>query len=250
MISEKIVVVDDDARIVESLNQVLLEYELVVFNDGESALKYLTRPNEINLVILDVYMKGLNGLEVLERIKQIKKDISVIMMTGHGTQDIMLEALRGHADDFIEKPFDVTDLRERVKKVLKEKSCSDVYARDRASQAKRIQKFIERNYTDASLTHIANEMCLSPQYVGRIFSKEGGGSFRGYKLKVKMKRAQDLLKMSSMNVSEIAYDLGYKNPESFMRAFKNYFDYTPSDFREQAKEGLIPHKMKNKGNPP
>ena len=235
---EKIIVVDDDARIAESLKKILFEYELVIFKDGESALGYLAKPNEINLVILDVCMRGLNGLEVLEKIKQGNKDISVIMLTGQATQDIVLESLRGHADDFIEKPFDVHDLRERVKKILKEKSRYDVFARDHSVQARRIARFIEHNYTDASLAHIAGEMCLSPQYIGRLFLGESGEGFRKYKLKIKMKHAQELLKKSSMDISEIAYDLGYKNPESFMRAFKNYFKCTPSVFREQVREQI------------
>lgn len=236
MISEKILVVDDDSRIVESLKQVLCEYELVIFHDGEAALQYLSKPNEINLVLLDVYMRGLNGLEVLKRLRDIKKDLSVIMLTGRATQDIMLEALRGHADDFVEKPFDVADLRERVKKILKEKSQYDVFSRDDATRATRIQKFIERNYTNASLEHIAGEMCLSPQYVGRLFSVEGPEGFRRYKLKIKMKHAQELLRKSSMDVSEVAFQLGYKNPESFMRAFKNYFNLTAGKFREEARK--------------
>ena len=236
MISEKIVVVDDDQRVHQSLKAVLFEYQLIPFTDPQKALEFLVSPNEAKMAIVDVCMKGLNGIEVLEKIKRAKKDLAVMIITAHGTQDIVIEALRLHADDYMEKPFDVPKLKERVKSILKERSRYDQNADDPKQQAERIREFIERNYTNASLEFIAKEMCLSAHYLGRFFSKHNQTGFRQYKLKVRMDKAKDLLERSSLDISEIAYQLGYENPESFMRAFKRFVKKTPSGYRKQVQE--------------
>ncbi len=237
MISSKIVIVDDDRRIIDSLKAVLFEYELITFSDGESALKYLSKPHEVHLVILDVCMKGLNGLEVLERIKKLNKDMAVIMLTGQATQDIIIESLRYHADDFLEKPFDVSDLKDRIKNILKSRERYDITVLDRDVQAERIRQFIERNYANVSLEAVASELCLSPKYVGQLFIGARGEGFRKYKLKVRMEQAQKLLRNSSLTISSIAHELGYENPESFMRTFKTYYHKTPKQYRQELKKG-------------
>ena len=235
MISDKIVVVDDDPRIHQSLKEILFEYQLISFLDPQKGLEYLLRPNEIKLALVDVCMKGLNGVELLESLRRAKKDVAIMIITGHGNQDVVVESLRLHADDSVEKPFDVHELRERVKSILKEKSQFDQLAHDSKTQIERVREFIQHNYTNASLDFIAQEMNLSSQYLGRLFAKYDKYGFRGYKLKVRMEKAMDLLCRSSLDVSEIAYQLGYENPESFMRVFKRYVKKTPSAYRLEHK---------------
>ncbi len=231
MISQKIVVVDDDPRIHESLKAILFEHQVVSFLDPQKGLDYLLSPNEAAMALVDVRMGGLNGMELLERLRRARKEMPVVIMTAHGAQDVVVEAMRLHANDYIEKPFDVHELKSRVKAILKERASYDCDARLPENQIDRIRQFIERNYTNASLEYIAQEMCLSPQYLSRFFSKHNPDGFRGYKLKVKMQKAMDLLSKSSLDISEIAYQLGYSNPESFMRAFKLYAKLTPGVYR-------------------
>jgi len=233
MISEKIVVVDDDPRVHQSLKEILFEYQLISFMDAQKGLDYLLSPNGIKLALVDLRMKELNGVEVLQRLRRAGKKTAVMIITAYGNQDIVVEALRLRADDYVEKPFEIHELRERVKTILKEESRYDHLSRDPQTQIERIRQFIQRNYTNASLKHVAQEMCLSSQYVGRLFIKYEKYGFRGYKLKIRMEKAMHLLSRSSLDVSEIAYQLGYENPESFMRAFKRYVKSTPSDYRNR-----------------
>jgi len=233
MISEKIVIVDDDQRIHQSLKLILSEYQLVSFKDPQKALDYLLSPNEVKLVIVDVCMAGLNGIELLESLKHAKKDLAVIIVTAHGRQDIVVDALRLHADDYIEKPFDVEELRKRVKIILKEKYPVENLSSDSQNQADRMRQFIQKNYANVSLKYIAQEMGFTPLYVGSFFSQHEKGGFRVFKLKVRMEKAKDLLENSSLDVAQIAYQLGYKNPESFMRIFKKFFKKSPTAYRSQ-----------------
>ncbi|MFH0754788.1 MAG: response regulator [Candidatus Omnitrophota bacterium] len=112
MLYEKIVVIDDNPRQLESVKLALGRYfEVVCFNNGKEALEYLRCPHGVRLVLTDVCMQGMDGLSVLQEIRDLGRDIAVIIMTGFGSREVVVQALRGGADEFIDKPFDVVDLR-------------------------------------------------------------------------------------------------------------------------------------------
>jgi two-component system response regulator YesN len=233
MISERIVVIDDDSRVIKSIKFILPEYEIIEFQNGQDALAYLKKPNEINIVLLDVMMPGMDGMGVLQEIKKIKEDIFVIMMTAYGSMDVAVQALRNRADDFIEKPFNIKELQEKVKAKLKEFAHLSKNEADPGDRVERIKRFVERNYPNVSLESIASEMSLSTRYVSRMFNGTTGSSFRDYKVKVKMEAAMVMLKNTSLTIDEISDKLGYLNPESFMRIFKRKIKCTPSEYRAQ-----------------
>jgi len=108
----KILIVDDEAAIRESLDLVLRfeHHEVVLAEDGEAGLKALAADPDIDLTFLDIKMPGRDGLEILSEIVDRRPDTMVVMISGHGTIDTAVEATRRGAFDFIEKPLD----RERV----------------------------------------------------------------------------------------------------------------------------------------
>lgn len=118
MISEKLVVIDDDPKISQAIKLILHEYEVISFEEVQRALDFL-RKHAVNMVFLDVFIKNINGFDVLREIKEWDENIAVVMMTGFGSKELFLEALRRRADDFIEKPFDVVELRNKTKTILK-----------------------------------------------------------------------------------------------------------------------------------
>ena len=233
MISEKIVVIDDDPRIIKSIKLSLPEYEIIDFNNGEDALRYLKKPNDIYIVLLDFMMPKMDGISVLSEIKKSMSNVGVILMTGYGSREIVLDALRNHADDFIDKPIQIPELKEKIHAILKEKLHSQNLRNDKNNQIGRIKRFIERNSSNVSLDYIASEMCLSPKYVSRFFNRNNESNYRKYKLQIKMDRAKTLLTKTHLDVCEIAIDLGYQNPESFMRIFKRLTKMTPTQYRKK-----------------
>ncbi len=235
MISDRIVVIDDDPRVIKSIKLVLRKYEIKEFLDSEEALTFFKKPRDIRLVLLDVMMPNMDGISLLKEIKRYNKDISVIIMTAYGSKEIILDALRSHADDFIEKPFNFEELTERIDRILQEKRYCFKETEDDKNKIDRIKSFIKRNYQQATLEIVAEEMCISSKYLSRMFKKENGDSFRDFKLKIKISEAKALLKDTSFNVSEIALRLGYKNPESFMRIFKRITNCTPLEYRIKAR---------------
>jgi len=106
MVLKKVLIVDDEANILATLRGMLLDEGFVVevAKDGEIALKKAAefRPD---VVLLDIWMPGDDGLEVLKKIKGLYPDVEVIMMSGHGTVETAVRAIKRGAFDFLEKPL-------------------------------------------------------------------------------------------------------------------------------------------------
>lgn len=117
--NQLVLVVDDEASIRRSLEGVLKDEGLSVIlaEDGESAIRHLmnTRPA---LVLLDIWMPGMDGLETLRKIKEIHQDLPVVMISGHATISTAVAATRLGAMDFLEKPLDLSGTIQLVRRVL------------------------------------------------------------------------------------------------------------------------------------
>jgi two-component system nitrogen regulation response regulator NtrX len=101
-----VLVIDDEAGIRRSLSGILGDegYRVVEAPDGESGLKALAR-DDVHLVLLDIWMEGLDGIETLKAIKASHPDLPVVMMSGHGTIETAVSALKLGAYDYLEKPL-------------------------------------------------------------------------------------------------------------------------------------------------
>jgi len=109
-----ILIVDDEPGIRRSLGESLAEegYAVLKAERGEQALELLENPDSdgIDLVLLDVWLPGIDGLETLQRAKQMRPDLPVVMISGHGNIDTALNATKLGAFDFLEKPVDLDRL--------------------------------------------------------------------------------------------------------------------------------------------
>ncbi len=116
---EKILVIDDNETLRYALSELLGEsgFECKTADDGPSALNEL-KINSYDLAILDMKLPGMNGLEILKRIRDINKDIPVIMITAFGDVRTAVEAMKCGAQDFITKPFDNNSMILTIKKTL------------------------------------------------------------------------------------------------------------------------------------
>lgn len=115
----KLLVVDDEHLIRWSLEQNLkkMGYDVVTAGTGEDALR-LVREEQPDLVLLDIQLPGISGIDVLEKIKEHDEDIIVIMVTANGGLDTAVNAMRLGAYDYVSKPFNLDELSIIVKKAL------------------------------------------------------------------------------------------------------------------------------------
>lgn len=109
--SRLILIVDDEASIRASLLGILEDegYQVLLADNGSDALD-LIREEVPDLVLLDIWMPGMDGIQTLERIRNLFPDLTVVMMSGHGTIETAVKATRVGAYDFIEKPFSLDKL--------------------------------------------------------------------------------------------------------------------------------------------
>ncbi len=119
----RILVVDDEQLIRWSLEQNLKKqgYDVMTADNGEDALK-LVREEQPDLILLDIQMPGISGLEVLEKVKEIDEDIVVIMVTAQGGLETAVNAMRLGAYDYINKPFNFDEMAIVIRKALETSS--------------------------------------------------------------------------------------------------------------------------------
>ncbi len=119
MAGEKILVVDDEDMIRDLCYHILTAegYQVTAAQNGAAALEKLHR-SDIDLLITDIKMPGMDGLELFERVKQLDLDIVTIFITGHGTLDTAIESLMRGVDGFVLKPFTQEELLSAVERAV------------------------------------------------------------------------------------------------------------------------------------
>ena len=114
-----ILIVDDDPKIRTFLSQGLTESGMVceTAGDGESALA-MVRERRFDLVLLDVMLPGMSGFDVCRRLREELPQLPILMLTARGAESDVLEGFRAGADDYVTKPFSVSELLARVEALL------------------------------------------------------------------------------------------------------------------------------------
>jgi two-component system, response regulator, stage 0 sporulation protein F len=117
--SERVLIVDDQYGIRILLNEVLQKegYDTYQAANGLQALE-IVQENVPDLILLDMKIPGMDGIEILKRVKALYPDMKVIIMTAYGELDMIQEAMDLGAITHFAKPFDIVDIREAVKKYL------------------------------------------------------------------------------------------------------------------------------------
>ncbi|MBN2385335.1 response regulator [bacterium] len=124
--SGRILIVDDEDSIRESLAQILHKcgHSIVTCHNGPEALQHV-RHEDFDLVITDLKMEGMDGINVLERIKMLKPEILVIIMTGYASLDSAIASIRKGAFDYLIKPFQVESLKLLISRSIEMKRLTE-----------------------------------------------------------------------------------------------------------------------------
>ncbi len=118
---KKLLIVDDEPIIRDLCARALKGFTILQANDGQEALELL-RQHEVDVVLTDVMMPRLNGLDLLRQIKEETPDQIVILMTGYTEKEVILQALKAGADEFISKPLNLLQLRTTIDKTLEKRT--------------------------------------------------------------------------------------------------------------------------------
>lgn len=118
---KKILVAEDNKLILETINHKLIRdgYEVVKVLDGKECITYLEN-NTVDLLITDLYMPYINGHEVINFVRNdLKSNIPILVLSADGAEDTVLKAFDLGADDYVIKPFSLSELTIRIRKLLR-----------------------------------------------------------------------------------------------------------------------------------
>lgn len=151
--SAKILVVEDDKAISDfiAINLQYTGYEYAVLSNGNDAEKLLENDHSFDLMLLDVMLPGIDGFELMERIK--KYNIPIIFLTAKADVSSKIQGLRGGAEDYIVKPFEILELLVRIEKILERTGKLNVILH---------YKDITVNLNDHSVMRSEEEIFLKP----------------------------------------------------------------------------------------
>ena len=123
MATTNVLIVDDEERFLVTTKVLLAKEDYNVFTaaDGWRCMEQL-KNQRIDVIVLDVKMPGIDGVEVLRRIKELHPLVEVIMLTGHSTLETAIRGLKLGAFDYLTKPCDMTELKHKIKAAHEKRS--------------------------------------------------------------------------------------------------------------------------------
>lgn len=250
-----LLIVDDEVNIAEGLADMFRESGLpftrvVTAYTGKQALESC-RDKPVDIVLSDIRMPGMDGLELLERMKETWQHVIFIFLTGYADFDYAKRALRGHAFDYLLKPAEdeeviaavnraigvhEKEMNRHVPEGLKTAGCNPRQPLPKRvsddSFLRGIQAFIAVNPDqDLSLETLAGKFYVNPSYLSRIFHQHSGEQLSQYIARTKMGIAKELLQDPRYKVYEIAERVGYRNPNYFAKVFRKTYGLSPNEFR-------------------
>lgn len=234
------------------------EYNVITANNGEVALARLEENDNIDLVVSDVNMPKMDGLELCKRIKTDLRwsHIPVILLTGRRSDQVEVEGLRLGADDYITKPFNVEMLRLRVKKFIEKRENRQRQFREKMDVApseititSMDEQFIQRaikicedhmSDTEFSVEVLGQELSLSRTYLYKKLINITGKGPAEFIRTIRLKRGKQYLDQTAMPIADIALEIGYGNPKRFTENFKAEYGMSPSEYSKKvrAEKGL------------
>jgi excisionase family DNA binding protein len=119
--TKTVLIVDDEEVIRDFFTRTLTEYRVLTAASGEEAL-YIVKTEKPDLVLLDIRMPGIDGIETLRQIKNIDENTAVIMLSAHGTLKTSVQAARLGAHDSIAKPFDLEEMKSVIQGAITDKT--------------------------------------------------------------------------------------------------------------------------------
>lgn len=250
-----LLIVDDEWIIRDSLRN-LIEWkskDICVSGtaaNGKEALEFIERES-VDIVITDIQMPDMNGLELLESIYLLDPNIDVIMISGHEQFQYAHTALKYKARGYILKPIDTDELFDLVDDILLKKNRTKAfipttievveppknYHETLIAQAK---IYIAINFQQPlTLNDVANQFFLNPHYFGQLFKAIQNENFTTYLTRLRMEKASELLKKPELKTYEVSGQIGYSDVKYFARMFYRHFQMTPRDYRQHYFSGNL-----------
>lgn len=163
MKTRPVLIVDDEKNIrltvSQSLESIGLDTDTAM--NGEEALAKL-KANDYSLILLDLKMPGMDGMQVLRRIREVRPEVRVIVITAYGTVESAVEAMKLGTVDFVQKPFASEEIRALVSRVLRRDQLDGQKAEDYSSRLELAKRCVADRQFVAAIDHVRKAISLDP----------------------------------------------------------------------------------------
>lgn len=238
---DKAVLIIDDSEVTRIALKRALEntFWVICASTGMQGIKKLS--SSVGLVLLDLVLPDMRGMDVLRKIKQNYPSLPVVIITGHGSEDICIEAFRRGARDYIKKPFKPDELvrkvevlmyvhslkmRSRTALPISNSETTEIVVRPRhirswiMSGIMTVKEFVDSNPTmSIDLSYASKLAGMNRSYFCKYFKEVTGVTFKDYVIAAKFRMAKDLIREKDADVRDAAEASGFR-PKYFSEAFK------------------------------
>lgn len=252
----RILIVDDDREIGQYIKDELSAwYRFDYCQDGKSALKKLLT-EDFDVVISDVMMNEMDGITLLKKIKTNSNisDIPVILLTSKTDVQDRLEGLRRGADAYLAKPFNMDELHVLIDNLIDNRRRMRGKFSGALEQTDKVEKVTVKGNDDALMERVMksiNEHLSDPEFNVDSLTKDVGISRAQLHRKMKemtgvstgefirnlrLEQAARLICEGKINITQVAYNVGFNNQTHFSTIFKKHFGMTPTEYSERHKQ--------------
>lgn len=242
-----LLIIEDNPDVITYIQSLLQDqYNIETATNGALGIqKAIDKTPDI--IICDLMMPIKDGYEVLEILKQDERTshIPIIILTAKATQKDKIRGLKFGADAYLMKPFDKAELLVRLKNLIEvRRQIQEKYAdfdfnkinlENREDQfLKKLHAYIEEHYeeTELSVVDIATGMQMSHSQFYRKLKALTNKTPSQFLRTIRLKKAKLLLQENQFNISEIAYEVGFSDPNYFIRLFRQEFGESPNSYRK------------------
>lgn len=212
--------------------------------NGEDGLM-LALEKKPDVIIADIRMPKMDGLEMLKALRDNGSDADVIILTSYSSFEYARSALRLGVFDFLLKPFHDGELEAVIRKLQKERSKKEetpapelVITAAQAGQSRNTElaiDYIAQHYSDPdiSVSQIAEALDISEGHLSHLFKRETGLTILGYLTRQRIRAAQELLKTHNYKVYEVCEKVGYRDITYFSATFKKVTGVSPTEYQSR-----------------
>ena len=242
----KIIIIDDEPKIRKGLGKILDMHPgwtvVGAFSEAESAIRFLEE-HPVNVVITDIHMPGMTGLDMIARLRETNKKLSFVILSGYGRFEYAQRAIDLGVKKFLMKPTspeEVTQTLEQIESELTDTTPSTLAQKPTNNLLiLRAKEYIDLNYRRKfTLKDVANELYLSPNYLSDLFKKHTGMKFSDYLLEVRMEKSKEYLLDIQYRVGDISALVGFSDARYFSSTFRKRYGMSPLEFRNRYAAGL------------
>ena len=234
-----VLLVDDEIMIREGFKR-LFDWEAhdcEVVGEAADGMEALTKIDTLqpDIAIMDINIPIMNGLKVIQMSRIKHPDTAFVIVSGYDDFSYCREALRLQITDYILKPVNYEEFGtciDNLKIALFQRQTSRWDAPQEERSIHGITRFLQEHLTEEiSLSVLAEEFHLNPQYISQLFKSEIGVNFLAYLTNIRMERAKKLLLTTSLSIAEASEQSGYGDYRVFTKVFKKSEGITPSQYR-------------------